>query len=180
MSSGGHLLSPVVFDDLHFDFRPYDPWLAYGQSKTANVLFALAATARWSSDGITANALNPGVIKTGLQRHISEEVATPPDLQKTPQQGAATAVLLATSPLLEGVGGRYFEGCNEAERVPASYGRLSRGGRRTRSILRTRIGSGTRRSTCCRLTSQPISRSLSRGAHFPGNCRAPVRSRTLD
>ena len=70
VSSGRHLLSPVIFDDLHFAFRPYDRWLAYGQSKTANVLFALGATARWSSDGITANALNPGAIETGHQRHV--------------------------------------------------------------------------------------------------------------
>ena len=54
-----HLRSPVVFDDIHFAFRPYDPWLAYGQSKTANVLFAVEATRRWAGDGITANARQP-------------------------------------------------------------------------------------------------------------------------
>jgi NAD(P)-dependent dehydrogenase (short-subunit alcohol dehydrogenase family) len=117
VSSGRHLLSPVIFDDLHFAFRPYDPWLAYGQSKAANVLFALGATARWSVDGITANAVNPGAIETGHQRHVGGELATPPDLQKARQQGAATSVLLAGSPLLEGVGGRYFEDNNEAVRV---------------------------------------------------------------
>jgi NAD(P)-dependent dehydrogenase (short-subunit alcohol dehydrogenase family) len=117
VSSSRHLLSPVIFDDLHFAFRPYDPWLAFGQSKTANVLFALGATARWSSDGITANALNPGAIETGHQRPGGGDLATPPDLQKTVQQCAATPVLLAASPLLEGVGCRYFEGCNEAVRV---------------------------------------------------------------
>jgi NAD(P)-dependent dehydrogenase (short-subunit alcohol dehydrogenase family) len=105
VSSGRHLLSPVIFDDLHFAFRPYDRWLAYGQSKTANVLFALGATARWSGDGITANALNPGARVT-LDGH-----------QRTPQQAAATSALLAASPLLDGVGGRYFEACNEAVRV---------------------------------------------------------------
>src|SRR6266542_2030732 len=102
VSSSRHLLSPVIFDDLHFAFRPYDPWLAYGQSKTANVLFVLGATARWSSDGITANALNPCAIATGHRRHVGGEVTTPPDLQKALQQDAATAVLLAASPLLEG------------------------------------------------------------------------------
>ena len=117
VSSGRHLLSPVIFDDLHFAFRPYDPWLAYGQSKTANVLFALGATARWSRDGITANALNPGTIETGHHRHAGGDLATPPDRQKTVQQGAATSVLLAASPLVEGVGCRYFEECNEAVRV---------------------------------------------------------------
>ncbi len=87
-----------------------------------NVLFALGATARWSSDGITANALNPGPIKTKLQRHIGEDLTAASELQKTPQQGAATSVLLATPARLEGVGGRYFEDCNEAERVTRRMG----------------------------------------------------------
>jgi NAD(P)-dependent dehydrogenase (short-subunit alcohol dehydrogenase family) len=116
VSSSAHLMSPVVFDDIHFAFRAYDPWLAYGQSKTANVLFAVAATARWAVDGIRANALNPGAIPTNLQRHVGG-MRTPVDRRKTPEQGAATSVLLATSALLEGIGGRYFEDCNEAEPV---------------------------------------------------------------
>jgi len=116
VSSNAHLMSPVVFDDIHFAFRAYDPWLAYGQSKTANALFAVAATARWAIDGIAANALNPGAIPTNLQRHVGG-MRTPVDRRKTPEQGAATSVLLAASPLLEGVGGRYFEDCNEAELV---------------------------------------------------------------
>src|SRR6266481_6659259 len=66
VSSSGHLFSPVVFDDLHFDFRSYDPVAAYGQSKTANALLAVEATRRWSGEGIYANALNPGAIATGL------------------------------------------------------------------------------------------------------------------
>lgn len=114
VSSSAHMLSPVVFDDLHFAFRQYDSWLAYGQSKTANVLFAVGATARWFQDGITANALMPGAISTNLQRYIGGILLSPPELQKTPEQGAATSVLLATSPLLEGIGGRYFVDCNEA------------------------------------------------------------------
>lgn len=114
VSSSAHQLSPVVFDDIHFLFRPYDPLLAYGQSKTANVLFAVEATERWAADGITANALMPGAIETRLQRHVGG-IKTPPSGRKTPQQGAATSVLLAASPFLEGVGGRYFvDGC-EAE-----------------------------------------------------------------
>ena len=117
VSSSGHMLSPVVFDDIHFAFRHYDPWLAYGQSKTANVLFAVGATSRWFKDGITANALMPGAIVTNLQRHVGG-IQTPPERQKTPEQGAATSVLLATSPLLKGIGGRYFEDCNEAAIVP--------------------------------------------------------------
>jgi NAD(P)-dependent dehydrogenase (short-subunit alcohol dehydrogenase family) len=117
VSSTGHLYSPVIFDDLHFRFRPYDPLLAYGQSKTAAILFAVGATARWAADGITANALNPGAIATNLQRHVGGKLRTPPERQKTPEQGAATSVLLATSPDLEGIGGRYFNDCNEAPTV---------------------------------------------------------------
>ena len=117
VSSSANLLSPVVFDDIHFAFRPYDPVLAYGQSKTADVLFAVSVSARWAAEGITANALNPGAIQTNLQRHVGGSLATPPELRKTPEQGAATSVLLATSPLLDGVGGRYFEDCNEAATV---------------------------------------------------------------
>ena len=70
VSSAAHLRSPVIFDDLHFAFRPYDPWLAYGQSKTANVLFAVEADRRWADDGIRVNALMPGGIATNLQRHV--------------------------------------------------------------------------------------------------------------
>jgi NAD(P)-dependent dehydrogenase (short-subunit alcohol dehydrogenase family) len=117
VSSTAHLYSPVVFDDLHFRFRPYDPLLAYGQSKTAAILFAVGATARWAADGITANALNPGAIPTNLQRHVGGKLVTPSERQKTLEQGAATSVLLATSPDLEGIGGRYFDDGNEAPTV---------------------------------------------------------------
>lgn len=125
VSSAAHMLSPVVFDDLHFAFRRYDPWLAYGQSKTANVLFAVGATARWAQDGITANALNPGAIATNLQRHVGGRMITPPESRKTCEQGAATSVWLATSPLLAGIGGRFFADCQEApcvDRRPADFG----------------------------------------------------------
>jgi NAD(P)-dependent dehydrogenase (short-subunit alcohol dehydrogenase family) len=120
LSSSGHLRSPVIFDDLHFTSRPYDPWLAYGQSKTANVLFAVEATRRWGGHGITANAVHPGAIaKTNLARHmdpeaLSELAASGAYRLKTIEQGAATSILVATSPQLEGIGGRYFEDCNEA------------------------------------------------------------------
>jgi NAD(P)-dependent dehydrogenase (short-subunit alcohol dehydrogenase family) len=123
VSSSAHLRSPVVFDDINFDFRAYDPWLGYGQSKTANVLFAVGATARWADDGIHANALMPGGIATRLQRHVGgaeyiQRRSNEPGVRlKTPEQGAATSVLLATSPQLEGTGGRYFEDCNEAQVV---------------------------------------------------------------
>jgi NAD(P)-dependent dehydrogenase (short-subunit alcohol dehydrogenase family) len=124
VSSSGHLASPVVFDDIHFAFRPYDPLLAYAQSKTASILFAVGATRRWFSDGITVNALMPGAIATNLQRHTGG-LKTPPERQKTPEQGAATSVLLATSRLLEGIGGRYFEDCNEASIVTNGNGYVS-------------------------------------------------------
>src|SRR3954462_3292512 len=133
VSSAGHLYSPVVFDDLHFRFRPYDPLLAYAQSKTAAILFAVGATARWADDGITANALNPGAIATNLQRHVGGKLVTPPERQKTPAQGAATSVLVATSPDLEGIGGRYFDDCTEAPTVdhrnPGATGVASYAGR---------------------------------------------------
>ena len=124
VSSGAHLRSPVVFEDIHFHHRRYDPWLAYGQSKTANILFAVAANQLWVRDAITVNALMPGGIRTNLQRHVTDAELERMRAQtsgdnaeikwKTPEQGAATSVLLATSPLPEGVGGRYFEDCNEA------------------------------------------------------------------
>jgi NAD(P)-dependent dehydrogenase (short-subunit alcohol dehydrogenase family) len=117
VSSSAHRSSPIVFDDIHFVNRKYAEWSAYGQSKTANVLFAVEATKRWAADGITANALMPGGIRTNLQRY-----QTSPEYQKiadnypwkTLEQGASTSVLLAASPLLEGIGGRYFENNNEA------------------------------------------------------------------
>ena len=123
VSSSAHRHSPVVFEDIHFRERAYDPWLAYGQSKTANVLFAVEATRRWAEDGIFVNALMPGGIRTNLQRHISDEelerlraAAAVSDFSwKTTEQGAATSVLVATSAQLDGVGGRYFEDCNQAE-----------------------------------------------------------------
>jgi NAD(P)-dependent dehydrogenase (short-subunit alcohol dehydrogenase family) len=120
LSSRGHLRSPVIFEDINFTSRPYDRWLAYGQSKTANVLFAVEANRRWSGEGITANAVHPGAIPTNLSRHMtSDELERLRESglfrYKTIEQGAATSVLVATSPLLEGIGGRYFEDCNEAE-----------------------------------------------------------------
>jgi NAD(P)-dependent dehydrogenase (short-subunit alcohol dehydrogenase family) len=123
VSSTAHLRSPVVFDDIHFQQREYEPWAAYGQSKTANVLFAVEATRRWAVDGITVNAVMPGGIRTNLQRYVTDEDLARLRAQsggptavtwKTPGQGAATSVLVAASPLLDGVSGGYFEDCNEA------------------------------------------------------------------
>jgi len=111
------LLSPVVFDDLHFAFRLYDPGLAHAQAKTATVLFAVGASARWYGDGITVNASNPGAVAPADRRQNGRLAGSLPERARSLQQQAATSVLLATSPLLEGVSGRYFEDCNEAERV---------------------------------------------------------------
>jgi len=114
VSSSALFRSPVIFDDLHFRYRPYDPWEAYGQSKTANVLFAVGVTARWAKDGITANSLMPGAIHTNLQRHIGGTPRSAEFHWKTTEQGASTSALLATSPLLKGIGGRYFVNNEEA------------------------------------------------------------------
>lgn len=126
VSSTGHLFGPVVFDDVDYRFRAYDPLSAYAQSKTAEILFAVGASRRWSDDGITVNAVNPGAIATDLQRHVGGRLATPEDERKTVQQGAATSVFAATSRLLDGVGGRYLDDCQEAtvvdERSPDARG----------------------------------------------------------
>ncbi|MEV4623511.1 SDR family NAD(P)-dependent oxidoreductase [Asanoa sp. NPDC049573] len=122
VSSSAHLRSPVVFEDIHFNHREYEPWSAYGQSKTANVLFAVEGGRRWADDGITVNALHPGSIRTNLQRHVSEEdidrarraAGGGAAMWRTPEHGAATSVLLAASPLVAAVTGRYFEDCAEA------------------------------------------------------------------
>jgi NAD(P)-dependent dehydrogenase (short-subunit alcohol dehydrogenase family) len=124
VSSVGHLGGAVDFGDPNFERRPYDPWAAYGQSKTANILFAVAAARRWDADGICANALNPGrIASTNLSTSMSEQalasaaaVAQQPGATvKDIPQGAATSALLAGSPLLAGVSGRYFEDGQEAE-----------------------------------------------------------------
>jgi NAD(P)-dependent dehydrogenase (short-subunit alcohol dehydrogenase family) len=126
VASIGHLFSPVVFDDLHYRFRPYDQWTSYGQSKSANVLFAVGAAQRWADDGIAVNALMPGnVASTALARHMSADdldafgetttLALP--AEKTIEQGAATSILLAASPDVGGVTGRYYEDCAEATPV---------------------------------------------------------------
>jgi NAD(P)-dependent dehydrogenase (short-subunit alcohol dehydrogenase family) len=124
VSSRGHQRSPVVFDDLHYAFRDYDPMGAYGQSMTAKILFAVEASRRWADDGISANALMPGAIPTNIFRNVGgseyartfeERVRRSGRKLKTPEQGAALSVLLAARPELEGVGGRYFEDFDEAE-----------------------------------------------------------------
>jgi len=131
VASIGHLFSPVVFDDLHYRFRPYDQWTSYGQSKSAIVLFAVGAAQRWADDGIAVNALMPGnIASTALARHMGPDdlanfgqqtdLTLPP--VKTIEQGAATSVLVAASPDVEGVTGRYYEDCAVAPVVQERAG----------------------------------------------------------
>ncbi len=123
VSSVGHINAPVDFDDIDFHYRPYDAWVSYGQSKTANILFAVEVARRWADDGIVANALNPGrIASTNLARYTKDAPMNPAASgpasrgvsMKNIEQGAATSVLLAASSFVEGVSGRYFEDGNEA------------------------------------------------------------------
>jgi len=134
VSSIGHLFSPVVFDDLDYRFRPYDPWTSYGQSKTAVALFAVGAAERWAGDGIAVNAVMPGNVgATSLGRNMdpqqvaaviaSGDLALPPE--KTVEQGAATSVLMAASPTVEGVTGQYYEDCAQAKPVAERAGAVA-------------------------------------------------------
>ncbi|WP_112140823.1 SDR family NAD(P)-dependent oxidoreductase [Glycomyces dulcitolivorans] len=125
VSSGGHRRSPIRWDDPHFA-EGYDRWEAYGQSKTANVLFAVHLDRLAQGRGVRAFALHPGGILTPLQRHVSREdqmamgwvdadgnaVA---DWFKTTEQGAATQTWAAFSPQLDGKGGVYLQDCDVAE-----------------------------------------------------------------
>ena len=125
LSSTGHFRSPVVFEDINFEQREYDPWAGYGQAKTANALTAVGIQSRYANKGIEAFAVHPGGIMTTLQRHMTAEEITQRgwvDEQgninerfKTTEQGASTSVWAATAPALAGRGGRYLEDCSEAQ-----------------------------------------------------------------
>ncbi|MEU6844846.1 SDR family NAD(P)-dependent oxidoreductase [Streptomyces sp. NPDC046716] len=123
-SSAGHTLTGIRWHDPHFR-TGYDKWLAYGQAKTANALFAVHLDAVGKGDGVRAFALHPGKIITGLQREmtlqaqidrgwVDEHGTVIGDGFKTPSQGAATGLWAATSPLLDGRGGLYLEDCDIA------------------------------------------------------------------
>jgi NAD(P)-dependent dehydrogenase (short-subunit alcohol dehydrogenase family) len=126
LSSTAHMRAPVDFDDIHFERRPYDPQIAYAQSKTANSLFTVEATRQWAPERIVANAVNPGGIKTGLQRNFSPRQRESLDAAeaagvftyKTVEQGAATTLVAATAPEFERTGGHYLDDCREAYTVP--------------------------------------------------------------
>ncbi|OLT30209.1 oxidoreductase [Actinomadura sp. CNU-125] len=126
VSSTAHMRSGIDFDDLHFERRDYDPQIAYSQSKTANSLFAVEATRLWASDGIVANAVNPGGIATGLQRNFTPEQKSSLDAAeaagvftyKTVEQGAATSIVAAVAPEFAHSGGHYLDDAQEAYTVP--------------------------------------------------------------
>jgi NAD(P)-dependent dehydrogenase (short-subunit alcohol dehydrogenase family) len=125
VSSRGHHRSPIRWDDMWFD-KGYDKWAAYGQAKTANVLFAVWLDRLGADAGVRAFGLHPGGIMTPLQRHLTQEEMhgmgwldehgnpADPSAFKTPEQGAATQTWAATSPQLDGVGGVYCEDCEIA------------------------------------------------------------------
>ena len=131
LSSIGHLRSAMNFEDPNYRHRDYEKWAAYGQSKTANALFAVGFDKRFGDLGVHANSVMPGGIITPLQRHLpyEEQVAMgwfdaegkPVVGIKTPAQGASTSVWAAVGNELEGVGGLYLENLAQAETyVPGS------------------------------------------------------------
>lgn len=132
VSSRGHHFSPIRWDDVQFT-RGYEKWQAYGQAKTANVLFAVHLDTLARGQGVRAFAVHPGAITTNLSRFLTrqdmidigaiDEADNPGKLlatgYKTPEQGAATQIWAATSPQLDGMGGLYCEDCDIAEPAPA-------------------------------------------------------------
>jgi len=135
LSSRGHFFSPVVFEDVNFEHRPYSPWLAYGQSKTANILFSLEADRRGAPRGIRAFAVHPGTVSDshlkrylkqadlkagGFLDHEGKAILDPSRNRKSIAQGAATTLWCAISRQLDQMGGVYCENCDIAELVPES------------------------------------------------------------
>ena len=135
VSSTGHKLSPVVFEDIHYGSRPYNKWSAYGQAKTANSLFAIELDRRGQAHGVRAFAIHPGGIMTPLQRYLPKEEMIAAGWMdadgnvnerfKTVEQGAATETWAATSPQLNGKGGLYCEDCDVAQLTQPGTSRTS-------------------------------------------------------
>ena len=134
LASAGHRFSDVDLEDPGFERTPYDPWLAYGRAKTANVLFAVEFDRRHKGRGVRAAAVHPGGIMTELSRHMTPEMieamrarldamrnpdGSPYELKTIPQ-GAATSVWAGVVAPGEAVGGRYCEDCHVAELNEAS------------------------------------------------------------
>ncbi|WP_414442106.1 oxidoreductase [Burkholderia sp. 22PA0106] len=133
LSSYGHRRAGIDFHDVNFERRDYDPWVAYGQAKTANALFSVALDAIGKHSGVRAFSVHPGGIITDLVRHMPREaleaqdyidkegrpIIDPENNKKTPQQGAATSVWCATSARLDGMGGVYCADCDIARALPS-------------------------------------------------------------
>lgn len=130
LSSAGHRFADADLDDPNFEHSAYDPWQAYGRSKTANVLFAVEFDRRHREKGIRATAVHPGGIRTELSRHMNKgdeealiasidatnaAAGLPPFEYKTVPQGAATSVWAAAVADGDAVGARYCEDCHVAE-----------------------------------------------------------------
>lgn len=133
LGSSGHRFADIDLNDPNFERTAYEPYLAYGRSKTANILFAVAFDAHYRNRGIRAVAVNPGGIQTGLARYqdaaamqamvdkMNQQLAAegrPPFEHKTIEQGAATTVWAGFKAPAEAVGGRYCEDCRVSEIVP--------------------------------------------------------------
>ena len=170
VSSRGHRFSPVIFDDIHFERRPYDKWSSYGQSKTANILFAVELDRRLAARGVRANAMHPGGIVTELGRHLTQDdikelMSRAPRRQdgvEDAEQGAATSVWGATAPELEGKGGLYLDDCQIAsvrtsDDDPSGYEAYARDPEAARAAL-DGIG-GARRRELRGLTARKRERS---------------------
>jgi NAD(P)-dependent dehydrogenase (short-subunit alcohol dehydrogenase family) len=133
LSSAGHQLSDVDLDDPSFERTPYDPWVGYGRSKTANILFAVEFDRRYKASGICAAAVHPGGIQTELSRYLTDEAKQrlaeiraqaarlpgKPITYKSVPQGAATSVWAAAVAKADAVGGRYCEDCHVADVIDA-------------------------------------------------------------
>jgi NAD(P)-dependent dehydrogenase (short-subunit alcohol dehydrogenase family) len=140
LSSGGHMISDIVWDDPNFERRPYDPFSSYGQSKTANVLFTVELEHRLAGRGVHAYAVHPGLVGTELGRYMTPELWSQLKerakkggglpTRKSLEQGAATTVWAATAPGIEEAGGSYLADCQVSDqyapwaRDPTSAARL--------------------------------------------------------
>lgn len=124
LSSRGHHMSGVDFEDVGFKNREYNKWISYGQSKTANIHFAVGLDKRLADRGVRAYAVHPGVIETELSRHMDDQDRAMMEQRaesmggwkfKSIPAGAATSIFAATAPELEGKGGVYLEDCHVAD-----------------------------------------------------------------